>query len=414
MSIRLKVARSEKELEDVFRLRHQVYVTERGKFSQACGCSVNIVDRFDAMPSVANIVAYEGDEAIASMRINRDSEIGLPAEEYFDFSKTRRAIEEEYRESGAGEPLLVSGSMLAIHKDWRNRRNVILALFKMAAGVMLDWGATHIIGSISEETLSLYVRMGFQAVGKPEWKEEVQDSLVPILAPFALQGFEWTYGNISEKVSAFWLSTFSGQFERVLLSPGEVLFRQGDSADQAYVIDEGWVSISRTDAGGNEMILANLARGALFGELAVLDEGPRSATATAISNVGLIVLKRERLMDIIREQPEKVGELLLHFTRQVREMDDLALIHAFAPHTQRVGHALHRLWRSADTDKRNPEIRVAKIGPQQIARSARIHEEEVLRVLEVEKTRGVLDYGPRNIRFFKEPSLNDIATADVG
>lgn len=165
MSIRLKVARSEKELEDVFRFRHHVYVTERGKFSQACGCSNNIVDKFDAMPSVANVVAYEGDEVVASMRINRDSPVGLPAEEYFDFSATREAVADARREAGEGEPVFVSGSMLAIHQDWRNRRNVIFALFKMAAGVMHDWGATHVIGSISKETLGLYGRLGFEPRG---------------------------------------------------------------------------------------------------------------------------------------------------------------------------------------------------------------------------------------------------------
>lgn len=405
MSIRLKVARSEKELEDVFRFRHHVYVTERGKFSQACGCSNNIVDKFDAMPSVANVVAYEGDEVVASMRINRDSPVGLPAEEYFDFSATREAVADARREAGEGEPVFVSGSMLAIHQDWRNRRNVIFALFKMAAGVMHDWGATHVIGSISKETLSLYGRLGFEPIGDAFWNEEVNDHLVPILASFD-KVFEWTYGDISGTIFPFWLDNFCGEFERLLLSPGDVLFRQGDAAEQAYAVDEGWVSISRADTDGNEMVLANLSRGALFGELAILDQKPRSATATAISNVGLIVLERQRLLDIIKEHPEKLGQLLLHFAKQVRDMDDLALVQAFAPQTQRVGHALSRLWRSADADRKNPQVRVARIGPQQIAKSAQIREEEVLRVLEAEKQKGVLEYGPRSIRFFREPVLD--------
>ncbi len=413
MSIRLKVARTEKELEDVFKFRHQVYITERGKFSGGCGCAKNIVDQFDAMPSVANIVAYEGDEVVASMRINRDSMIGLPAEEYFDFSETRASIRKQYQAAGKGDPLLVSGSMLAIHRDWRNRRNVILALFKMAGGVMYEWGATHIIGSISEETLSLYGRLGFEAVGEPVWNDEVNDRLVPIMAPIE-RGFLWAYGSISEKMSPFWLDNLCGDYERLLLSPGDVLFRQGDVADNAYAIDEGWISISRKDADGNEMVLANLSRGALFGELAIFDQGPRSATATAVSNVGLIVLERERMMDIIREQPEKVGELLLHFTRQVREMDDLALVQAFAPQSLRVGHALNRLWRSAGFDSRNPEIRVAKIGPKQIAKSAQLKEDEVLRVLEIEKQKGVLDYGPKNIRFYSEPATDSLTEFKAG
>lgn len=108
MTIRLKVARSEKELEDVFEFRYKVYVTERGKFSAGCGCAKNIVDQFDAMPSVANIVAYQGSEVVASMRINRDSGIGLPAEEYFDFSQTRASLEAQHRGAGKDAPILAS------------------------------------------------------------------------------------------------------------------------------------------------------------------------------------------------------------------------------------------------------------------------------------------------------------------
>jgi len=82
------------------------------------------------------------------------------------------------------------------------------------------------------------------------------------------------------------------------------------------------------------------------------------------------------MMDIIQEHPEKTSELLRHFTRQVREMDDLALAQAqaqaFAPQSQCVGHALNRLWRSTGFYSRNPEIRIAKIGPQQIAKSAQV------------------------------------------
>jgi CRP-like cAMP-binding protein len=113
-------------------------------------------------------------------------------------------------------------------------------------------------------------------------------------------------------------------------------------------------------------------------------------------------------MSIIKNQPEKMGQLLLHLAKQVRDMDDLALVQAFAPETRKVEHALSRLWRSADTDSRDPNVRIAKIGPQQIAKSAQIREDEVLRVLETEKAKGVLDYGKRNIRFFQEPVMEDI------
>lgn len=412
MSIRLKVARTEKELDDVFELRYSVYVLEREKFSPSIENDPRIVDRFDAVPDVANVVAYHRDTAIAAMRINRDSSIGLPAEEYFDFSEIRSQLQEEFQKGNGEKPVIVGGSMLAIHKEWRNRRNVIFALFKTASGVMKNWGATHVIGSISEETLSLYGRIGFKSVGEAKWDESVGDSLVPILADYD-KVFDWTFGEISTIIGPFWLDNFCGRFERLLLSPGDVLFSQNDLAEKAYAIDEGWVSISRIDPDGNEMVLANLSKGALFGELAILDGEPRSATATAITNVGLIVLEREHLLNLVREHPEKLGQLLKHFSKRVRDLDDLAMVQAFAPQTGRVMFALNQLWHSAAIDRKDKSVRVAKVGPGQIAKSAQVREDEVLRVLETENLKGSLNYGKHVIRFFKSPSSRAPSEEDM-
>jgi CRP-like cAMP-binding protein len=404
MAIRLKIARTEKELDDVFKLRYDVYVEERKKFTPAQTKDPRIVDRFDALPDVVNAIAYYNDTAIAAMRINKDSQIGLPAEEYFDFSVVRAKLHQEYLNNNGVEPVIVGGSMLAIHQEWRNRRNVIFALFRTASGVMKSWNATHVIGSISEATLSLYGRIGFEAIGEARWDESIGDSLVPILAPYD-KVFDWTFGEISLTIEPFWSDNFTGHFERLLLSPGDVLFSQGDMAEEAYAIDEGWISITRTDFNNNEMILANLSKGALFGELAILDDEPRSATATAITNVGLIVLGRDHMLDILKQHPEKMRQLLRHFSRRVRDLDDLAMVQAFAPQSSRVAFALNHLWQEAPSDRKDPSVRVAKIGPAQIARLAQVREHEVLLVLETEKLNGHLDYGKNVVRFYRLPQV---------
>ena len=398
MAIRLKLARSAKELDDVFRLRYDVYVAERGKFATDPR-NPRIVDHFDAVPDVANVVAYDGDLAIAAMRINRDTPIGLPAESYFDFSEIRAGLQRECK----GESLnIVGGSMLAIRSEYRNRRNVIFALFKEAAGVMYSWGATHVIGSVRADTLSLYHRIGFETVAEPRFNEIIGDNLIPILAPFD-KVFEWTFGGISTKVSHFWLDKFSPDFERLLLSPGEVLFRQGDVAEHAYAVDDGWISISRNDPEGNEMVLANLSKGALFGELAIFDGERRSATATALVNTELIAIDREHLLETTRQNPEKMDQLLEHFAKRIRQTDELAMVLAFAPQTRRVEKVLEELWQSSVPDRKNPGVKIARVGPEQIAKKAQVREADVRGVLEMRKARGCLNYGDKVIRFYREP-----------
>ncbi|MET0087441.1 MAG: Crp/Fnr family transcriptional regulator [Sedimenticola sp.] len=408
MAIKLKIARTAKELDDVFKLRHEVYVVEKKKFASNRKSDYRIVDRFDTLPNAVNIVAYHGDQAIATMRINKDSMIGLPAEEYFDFSDTRKQAEVEAKAAGV-EPVIVGGSMLAIQKDWRHQRNVIFALFKIAAGVAHSMGATHGIGSIAEDTLSLYGRIGFKTLGEPCWHEGVGDTLVPIYGRFS-EIYDWAFKQISSKVNSFWLENFCGQFQRILLSKGEILFSQDADADHAYAVDEGWISISRTDPEGNEMVLANLPKGALFGEMALFDGEKRSATATAITNAELLFIERSDMIEAIRRNPEHIEEILQHFAKRLRDTDNLALVQAFSPQTSRVNFVLNQLWQSANAGNTDPEVRMVRVGPEQIAKSAQVRESDVRKVLEIKKVAGQLDYGDHLIRFLEQPSMNDIRT----
>ena len=416
MAIRIKLATSSKELDDVFNLRYKVYVEERGKFDASSNHNPRIVDHFDAIPGVVNVIAYSGSEAVAALRLNQDLDIGLPAEYYFDFSDIRKSLEKEYQESEGGDrkpPCLVSGSMLAVHKDWRNRRNVIFSLFKTAAGVLHDWGATHVICSISEDTLSMYGRLGFKTIAESSWNPSVKDRMVPIMASFD-QVFEWTFGKIRKSIDHFWLDNLCGQFERILLSPGEVLFEQNDFATHTYAIDEGWVAVSRKDPEGNEMVLANLSRGALFGELAVFDGERRSAKASALVNTELLAIERLQLFEILKKNPDHLEQLLRHFAKRVRDTDNLAMIQAFAPQTGRVEYALNELWRSAIPDPRRPHQRSIKVGPKQIARTARVREDEVRKVLEVKKSENILDYGENVIKFFHGPDDGNVPVKAAG
>lgn len=407
MAIRLKIARTAKELDDVFRLRHEVFVEERGKFSDVRGGGDRVVDQFDTLPDVANVVAYHGERAVASLRVNKDSYMGLPSEEFFDFSATRSLIADQDLFPAEKDSTIVSGSMLAVHKEWRNRRSVVFALFKTAIGVMHSWGATHVFAAISEESRSLYGRLGFTPVGSPEWKESVGDTLLPLMAPFD-KVYDWAFGRISTEVNYFWLDNFCAQFERLLLSPGEVLFQEGQPADRAYAVDEGWVSISRTDPTGHELVLANLSRGALFGELAIFDNERRRGTARTLTNAEVIAIEKKHMMEIVRKHPEKLDQLLAHFARRIRETDDLAMVQAFAPETRRVMHSLNDLWQSAAPDRKKPKTRAARVGPAQLARTAKVRETEVRRVLEMKRAEGWLEYGEHVIRFLQEPTTAEV------
>jgi len=399
MAVILKIAKSAKEIDDVFKLRHQSYVIEDGKFGGSALPGMRISDRFDALPVIANIIAYDGQTPVGTLRANLDSSCGLPSEEYFDFSHYREVVSQNFADKKE-EVLIASGGMFAILEGWKNRRNIIYALLKLIIGVYHSWGVTHVIATSNHETVSIYKHLGFEELAEPVWVEEIGNSIVPMAASFDKM-YQWAFGKLLDtQLDDFWLQNFAEHFERVLLEPGEILFEEGSGASHAYIIDEGWVTISRKDPEGSELTLATLPRGELFGELALLDEGVRSGTTRAVNHTELIRFSRDEFLLCIKSNHKLVRKLLKSFSQRVRHADELAMVMAFAPQTGRIKHALNSLKNSAVPDRKRKNTKVVKMGPTEIAKSAGVREDEVRRVLEEEKLKGHIDYGKKIIRFY--------------
>ena len=70
----------------------------------------------------------------------------------------------------------------------------------------------------------------------------------------------------------------------IAIKRGEILFNEGDEGNQLYVVTEGKIKLGRTSPDGRENLLAILGPGQMFGELSLFDPGPRSATATAVTD----------------------------------------------------------------------------------------------------------------------------------
>jgi CRP-like cAMP-binding protein len=91
-------------------------------------------------------------------------------------------------------------------------------------------------------------------------------------------------------------------------APGEVIFNQGDPGVGMYIIAEGDVQIHSQPDG---RVLTTLSAGAFFGEVSLLNEVPRSATATAHSASVLWGFFRPELMDLIERKPRLGVKILL-------------------------------------------------------------------------------------------------------
>lgn len=328
MAIVLKVARTPEEIDDALWLRHEVLVVEDRKFGGVPLPGERMMDRFDALPDVYNVIAYDGDDPIATIRLIKENEIGLPADEYFDFSPYRDRIRNEIRRSqGNGhdcpEPpgakaVFGSAGMLAVRRPWRNRRDVIRAMYRIAAGVCRSTDVTHIVAVVNHQTASMYRRLGFSPLSENLWSAEIGNHVVP-LAARAEDFFAWAFGDLPETP----LGAFKDGFERLFVRKGETVFSEGDQGHQAYIVSSGQVRISMRGVDGADLTLAAVHRGELFGEFALIDDKPRSASAVALRDSELITLDRETFHREVVAHPERILQLLGLFTARLRRMDEL-------------------------------------------------------------------------------------------
>jgi CRP-like cAMP-binding protein len=101
---------------------------------------------------------------------------------------------------------------------------------------------------------------------------------------------------------------------------GEVIFHIGDPGDALFVIVDGEVKISLPSETGDEAILATLRVGDVFGELALLDGAPRSASATAIGATETVVLPRDKFRELIATEAGVRDALLASIAGELRRL----------------------------------------------------------------------------------------------
>lgn len=100
----------------------------------------------------------------------------------------------------------------------------------------------------------------------------------------------------------------------------EVIFHQGDPGDALHVIRRGSVKIVLPSPEGEEAIIATLRTGDFFGELALLDSEPRSATATAVEATETLVLPRTVFRELLDTNPELRDALFAALTQLLRRL----------------------------------------------------------------------------------------------
>ncbi len=106
---------------------------------------------------------------------------------------------------------------------------------------------------------------------------------------------------------------------------GDVIFREGGSSDTAYEIVSGSVEIAKMGDDGN-VLLATLGAGEMFGEMGVLDQGERNATAKAVGPVTVNAIDRKDFIAGVEGNPDTALDIISNLADKLRGADD-KLVH---------------------------------------------------------------------------------------
>ncbi len=107
------------------------------------------------------------------------------------------------------------------------------------------------------------------------------------------------------------------------LDAGQILFQTGEPGDALYIVRAGEIELYIKDTAGQKIVLNVVRPGEMFGELSLLDSGPRSATATALTETELLVLDRDDLLLLFQKKPDAALHMLAAMSSMTRKADQL-------------------------------------------------------------------------------------------
>jgi CRP/FNR family transcriptional regulator, cyclic AMP receptor protein len=112
------------------------------------------------------------------------------------------------------------------------------------------------------------------------------------------------------------LNQFRHETKIVKLAPGQALFREGEPAACMYVVRSGTVRVST-----GTTVLEEFGPGSILGEMALIEDSPRSATVTAVSDCEIAVVDRHRFLFLVQQTPSFALNVMKVLSHRLREMN---------------------------------------------------------------------------------------------
>lgn len=164
----------------------------------------------------------------------------------------------------------------------------------------------------------------------------------------------------------------------IKLSARQFLFHKGDKGDALYVVAQGQIQIGVVAPDGRQVSFAQIHAGQMFGEIAVFDNGPRTADALAVTDSVLLSLGQKDILAYMSEYPAHAMHLIGTLCQRIRNADQLIEDFLFLSLPARVAKHLLGL---CDAATKNGARITLRISQQDLADQMAVSRESINRLL---------------------------------
>lgn len=126
----------------------------------------------------------------------------------------------------------------------------------------------------------------------------------------------------------------------IKLRKSQSLFKEGDDGDHLYIVTSGKIKLGTKSIDGRENLLMILGPGDMFGDLSLFDSGPRTSTATAVTEARLLSLGQDKVIPWVKEHPQVSLHLLARLASRLRRTNEVVSDLVFSDVPGRVAKAL--------------------------------------------------------------------------
>ena len=194
------------------------------------------------------------------------------------------------------------------------------------------------------------------------------------------------------------------------MSRGQVLFQQGDRGDEFLIVTGGSVKVELVNPDGKELTLAILKPYQFLGELALLDDFPRSANAIALEDGTLLALNKRDFLHVVTQYPRMSLPITRQLTRRVRVLTDDIASMAFLDSFTRTARKLVSLAQDLGVPSAGPAITIPQaLTHQELANLVGATRETVSKVLSDMRSRRLITVEGHKITILNKDQFAEIA-----